>query len=46
MGKSCLLKTHVRNPQGNMVESRLFNDLLNYLPSRTMAVEYYAVGTN
>lgn len=46
MGKSCLLKTHVRNPQGNMVESRLFNDLLNYLPSRALAVEYYAVGTN
>lgn len=46
MSKSCLLKNHVRNPQGNMVESRLFNDLLNYLPSRSLAVEYYAVGTN
>ena len=46
MGKSCLLTTHVRTPQGNMVESRLFNDLLHYLPSRAMAIEYYAVGTN
>lgn len=46
MGKSCLLKTHVRNSQGDMVESRLFNDLLNYLPSRALAIEYYAVGTN
>lgn len=46
MSKSCLLNTHVRNPQGSMVESRLFNDLLNYLPSRALAVEYYAVGTN
>lgn len=46
MGKRCLLKTHVRNSQGSMVESKLFNDLLNYLPSRALAVEYYAVGTN
>jgi hypothetical protein len=46
MSGTCLLKTHVRNSEGNLVESKLFNDLLDYLPSRRSAVEYYAVGTD
>ena len=45
MGESCLLTTHVRNPKGQLVESRLFNDLLSYLPWSS-AKEYYGVGTN
>lgn len=45
MGESCLLTTHVRNPQGQLVESKLFNDLLSYLPWSS-AKEYYGVGTN
>lgn len=46
MGKSCSIRNHVRNSQGELVESRLFNDLLSYLPSRDSAKEYYGVGTN
>lgn len=45
MGESCAVRTYVRNPKGEMVESKLFNDLLSYLP-RSSAKEYYAVGTD
>lgn len=47
MAESCSLKCHVRNPKGEIVESRLFNDLLHYTSNnRELTKEYYGVGTN
>ena len=47
MSKSCTILAHVRNSNGEIVESRLFNDLLHYTSNnRELAKEYYAVGTN
>ena len=47
MSKSCTILAHVRNSKGEIVESRLFNDLLHYTSNnRALAKEYYAVGTN
>lgn len=47
MSKSCTILAHVRNSKGEIVESRLFNDLLHYTSNnRELAKEYYAVGTN
>lgn len=47
MAESCSLKCHVRNPKGEVVESRLFNDLLHYTSNnRELTKEYYGVGTN
>ena len=46
MGKSCTILAHVRNSKGEIVESRLFKDLLSYLDSRSLAKEYYYVGTD
>ena len=38
---------HVRNPKGEVVESRLYKDLLHYTSNnRQLTKEYYAVGTN
>ena len=46
MGK-CTILAHVRNSKGEIVESRLFKDLLHYTSNnRELAKEYYAVGTN
>ena len=45
MSKSCTLSAHVYNPKGEIVESRLFNDLLHYTSNRELAKEYYKVGT-
>ena len=47
MSKSCTILAHVRRPDGSIVESRLFSDLLHYTANnRELAKEYYAVGTN
>lgn len=45
MGK-CTKLAHVRNSNGEVVESNLFKDLLFHLPNRGLAKEYYSVGTN
>jgi hypothetical protein len=38
---------HVRRPDGEVVESRLFKDLLHYTSNnRKLPKEYYAVGTS
>lgn len=42
----CTILAHVRNSKGEVVESKLFNDLLHYTSNRELAKEYYAVGTN
>lgn len=47
MGSSCTILAHVRRPDGEIVESRLFKDLLHYTANnRELAKEYYAVGTS
>ena len=47
MSKSCTILAHVRRPDGELVESRLFKDLLHYTSNnRELAKEYYAVGTS
>ena len=47
MSSSCTILAHVRRPDGTVVESRLFNDLLHYTSgNRELAKEYYAVGTS
>lgn len=46
MGK-CSILAHVRNPKGEIVESRLYNDLLHHTSNnRGLTKEYYAVGTS
>ena len=46
MGK-CTILAHVRNPKGEIVESRLYKDLLYYTSNnRQLTKEYYAVGIN
>lgn len=42
----CTLLAHVKKPDGTVVESKLFKDLLNYCASRQEAKENYAVATN
>ena len=43
----CTILAHVRNPKGEVVESRLYKDLLHYTSNnRQLTKEYYAVGTN
>ena len=47
MSKSCTLLAHVRRPNGEIVESRLFKDLLHYTSdNRKLSKKYYAIGTN
>ena len=47
MSKSCTILAHVRRPNGEIVESRLFKDLLHYTSNnRELSKEYYAVGTS
>lgn len=47
MSKSCTILAHVKRPNGEVVESRLFKDLLHYTSNnRELAKEYYAVGTS
>ena len=42
----CTILAHVRRPDGSIVESKLFKDLLHYTASRSEAKEHYAVATN
>lgn len=46
MAQSCVIKPCVRNSKGEVVESKLFKDLLSYLPSRSEAVKYYNLARN
>lgn len=47
MGKSCSIAAHVRNSNGEVVESKLFNDLLHYTSNnREISKQYYKVGTS
>lgn len=47
MGKSCSIAAHVRNSNGEIVESKLFNDLLHYTSNnREISKQYYKVGTS
>lgn len=43
---TCSIRQKVNGPNGEMVYSRLFDDLLHYTPNRDIAKEYYAVGTD
>ena len=42
----CTVLAHVRKPDGSIVESKLFKDLLHYTANRQEAKEHYAVATN
>lgn len=45
--KACTVLAYVKLPNGKVVESRLYNDLLHYTSeNRQLTKEYYAVGTN
>lgn len=48
MSDTCTVLFHVKNPKtGEVVESKLFNDLLHYTSkNRELSKEYYAIGTN
>ena len=47
MGESCVFKPTVRNKKGEEVESKLFNNLLNYSSNdREFAKRWYFIGTN
>ncbi len=46
MSNSCSLIAHVKNSKGEVVESRLFKDLLHHLSDRGLTKQYYGVGTN
>lgn len=47
MGNSCSLTCHIKNKKGEVVESRLFNDLLHYTSNnRAIAKEYYGIATD
>ena len=47
MSSTCTILAHVRNSNGEIVESNLFKDLLHYTSNnRELAKEYYGVGTS
>ena len=47
MWQSCSIKAHVKNQQGEIVESKLFNDLHSFFGSdRSSTVKYYAAATD
>lgn len=46
MGRACSLSAHVRNSKGEVVESKLWQDLSHYTSNRELTKEYYTVGTN
>lgn len=47
MGESCSILAHVRNSKGEVVESKLFKDLLHYTSNnREISKKYYKVGTS
>lgn len=43
---SCTILAHVKRPDGTIVESNLFKDLLKYTSSRSEAKQNYAAATN
>lgn len=46
MSRTCTILAHVRNSNGEIVESNLFKDLLHYTSNnRELAKQYYKVGT-
>ena len=46
MSNSCSIIGHVKNSKGEVVESRLWNDLLHHLSDRGLTKEFYRVGTD
>lgn len=46
MAAKCALKPCVKNKEGKMVESKLFNGLLSALSSRAKAWKHYSIATN
>lgn len=46
MGKSCAIIPRVRNSKGEKVDSKLFKDLLSFLPSRAEARKVYLITKN
>lgn len=46
MSQSCVVKPCVKNSKGEIVESKLFQDLLSHMPSRAEAVKYYNLARN
>ena len=47
MAESCSIFAHCTNSKGEVVESRLFKDLLHYTSNnRELAKEYYGIGIN
>lgn len=46
MGKSCQLIPFCKNSKGEVVESKLYKDLLQHTSDRTISNEYYHIGTN
>ena len=47
MADSCSIFAHCKNSKGEVVESRLFKDLLHYTSNnRELAKEYYGIGIN
>ena len=43
---SCCWKPKVKNQNGELVESKLFNDLLSFTQNRQKSKEYYVIGKN
>ena len=47
MADKCSIYAHCTNSKGEVVESRLFKDLLHYTSNnRELAKEYYGIGIN
>lgn len=46
MSQSCVIIPCVKNSKGEIVESKLFQDLLSHMPSRSEAVKYYNLARN
>lgn len=46
MGKSCAIIPRVRNSKGEKTDSKLFKDLLSFLPSRAEARKVYLITKN
>lgn len=46
MSNSCSIIGHVKNSKGEVVESKLWNDLLHHLSDRGLTKEFYRVGTD
>lgn len=47
MAESCTINTYIRNKEGKVVESKLWNDLITFTDNnRTLTQQYYALGTD